>query len=205
MNALSSLLAPPPLQSFGPSRLEDGRMRFRLWAPDAAARGQPIRLEIAGIGPLPMCAAAPGPHESSGWLEAIAPCCPGARYWFRLDDGSTVPDPASRAQAIDVHGASMVCDPHAYTWCHPYWRGRPWHEAVVYEMHVGLCGGFAGATRQLPRLAALGFTAVELMPLAEFPGGATGAMTACCRSRRNAAMASPTNSARWWTARTAWA
>ncbi|MGO4809402.1 malto-oligosyltrehalose trehalohydrolase [Cupriavidus sp. 2MCAB6] len=171
MNALPSLPAPSPLQSFGPSRLEDGRMRFRLWAPDAAASGQPIRLEIAGFGPVPMCAVAPGPGESEGWLEAIAPCCRAARYWFRLDDGSTVPDPASRAQANDVDGASLVCDPHAYIWCHPYWRGRPWHEAVVYEMHVGLCGGYAGATRQLPRLAALGITAVELMPLAEFPGG----------------------------------
>ncbi|EHP41034.1 glycosidase hydrolase [Cupriavidus basilensis OR16] len=145
-------------------------MRFRLWAPDAAASGQRIRLEIAGMGPVPMCAAAPGPDECQGWLEAIAPCCPGARYWFRLDDGSTVPDPASRAQAIDIDGPSLVCDPHAYTWCHPYWHGRPWHEAIIYEMHVGLCGGYAGATRQLPRLAALGFTAVELMPLAEFPG-----------------------------------
>jgi maltooligosyltrehalose trehalohydrolase len=170
MNALPSQLAPPPPRSFGPSLLEDGRMRFRLWAPDATARGQPIRLEIAGIGPVPMCAAAPGPDGRGGWLEAIAPCCPGVRYWFRLDDGSTVPDPASRAQATDVNGPSLVCDPRAYTWCHPYWHGRPWHEAIIYEMHVGLCGGYAGATRQLPRLAALGFTAVELMPLAEFPG-----------------------------------
>ena len=171
MNALPSQLAPPPLQSFGPSRLEDARMRFRLWAPDAAANGQPIRLEIAGLGALPMCAVAPGPGEREGWFEAVAPCCPSARYWFRLDDGTTVPDPASRAQANDAGGASLVCDPRAYTWCHPYWQGRPWHEAVIYEMHVGLCGGYAGATRQLPRLAAFGFTAVELMPLAEFPGG----------------------------------
>ncbi|MGT2454037.1 malto-oligosyltrehalose trehalohydrolase [Cupriavidus basilensis] len=169
MIALPSRQAPPP-QSFGPSRLEDGRMRFRLWAPDAAASGQHIRLEIAGMGPVPMCAAAPGPDEREGWLEAIAPCCPGARYWFRLADGSAVPDPASRAQAIDVYGPSLICDPHAYTWCHPYWHGRPWHEAIVYEMHVGLCGGYAGAMRQLPRLAALGFTVVQLMPLAEFPG-----------------------------------
>ncbi|MGO4331169.1 malto-oligosyltrehalose trehalohydrolase [Cupriavidus sp. 2TAF22] len=145
-------------------------MCFRLWAPDATAAGQPIRLEIAGMGPVPMCAA-PGPDGDEGWLEAIAPCCPDARYWFRLDDGSTVPDPASRAQATDIGGASLVCDPAAHAWCHPFWRGRPWQEAVIYEMHVGLCGGYAGAARQLPRLAALGFTAVELMPLAEFPGG----------------------------------
>ncbi|MCZ7153736.1 malto-oligosyltrehalose trehalohydrolase, partial [Salmonella enterica] len=88
----------------------------------------------------------------------------GARYWFRLGDGTIVPDPASRAQAGDVHGASVVVNPATYQWCHPYWQGRPWHEAIVYEMHVGLCGGYAGAMRELPRLAALGFTAVELMP-----------------------------------------
>lgn len=152
---------------FGPAWLHDGRVRFRLWAPDAAEQGQAVRLEIAGLGPVHM---ASGPN---GWYEAIVPCCEGARYWFRLDDGTTVPDPASRWQAEDVHGPSIV-PAHdaagAFAWTCPDWRGRPWHEAIVYELHVGLCGGYAGAARQLPRVAALGFTAVELMPLAEFPG-----------------------------------
>ncbi|WP_026200706.1 malto-oligosyltrehalose trehalohydrolase [Cupriavidus sp. UYPR2.512] len=152
---------------FGPAWLPDGRVRFRLWAPDAAEQGQAVRLEIAGLGPVHMAAGA------NGWFEAIVPCSKGARYWFRLDDGTTVPDPASRWQADDVHGPSIVPAPDAagaFAWACPDWRGRPWHEAIVYEMHVGLCGGFAGVARQLPRLAALGFTAVELMPLAEFPG-----------------------------------
>lgn len=150
---------------FGPLRMADGRVRFRLWAPDAAAEGQPIRLEIAGMAPVAMTDA------GDGWYEAITACCDGAHYWFRLDDGTTVPDPASRAQAEDVHGASVLVPEHAYQWCHAYWRGRPWHHAVVYEMHVGLFGGYAGAAQELPRLAALGFTCVELMPVAEFPGG----------------------------------
>lgn len=150
---------------FGPARLPDGRTRFRLWAPDAANQGEAPRLEIQDLGPVPMVEVEPG------WFEAVAACCNGCRYWFRLGDGTTVPDPASRAQADDVHGASMVIDASGYEWCHPYWKGRPWHEAIVYEMHVGLFGGYAGAMRELPRLAALGFTAVELMPLAEFPGG----------------------------------
>lgn len=150
---------------FGPARLPDGRTRFRLWAPDAAEQGEAPRLEIQDLGPVPMVEVEPG------WFEAIAACCNGCRYWFRLGDGTTIPDPASRAQAEDVHGASMVIDASGYEWCHPYWKGRPWHEAIVYEMHVGLFGGYAGAMRELPRLAALGFTAVELMPLAEFPGG----------------------------------
>ncbi len=152
---------------FGPAWLPDGRVRFRLWAPDAADQGQAVRLEIAGLGPVRM---AGGPN---GWFEAIVPCCEGARYWFRLDDGTTVPDPASRWQADDVHGPSIVPArdaARAFAWGCPDWRGRPWHEAIVYELHVGLCGGYAGAAQQLQRIAALGFTAVELMPLAEFPG-----------------------------------
>ncbi|WP_407923234.1 malto-oligosyltrehalose trehalohydrolase [Cupriavidus agavae] len=153
---------------FGPVRLADGRVRFRLWAPDAADQGQAVRLEVAGMPPAPMV-----PRED-GWYEAVVPCCHGARYWFRLDDGTIVPDPASRLQAEDVHGASVLCLPsgpsEAFAWRHNEWRGRPWHEAVIYELHVGLHGGYAGVTAQLPRLASLGFTAIELMPLAEFPG-----------------------------------
>ncbi|URF08124.1 malto-oligosyltrehalose trehalohydrolase [Cupriavidus campinensis] len=150
---------------FGPVRLADGRVRFRLWAPDAAAQDQPVRLEVAGMTPVMM---APTEH---GWFEAVTACCDGARYWFRLDDGTIVPDPASRLQADDVHGASVLCQPaEPFPWQHTEWRGRPWHEAVIYEMHVGLAGGYAGATAQLHRLAALGFTTIELMPLAEFPG-----------------------------------
>nr|WP_172966173.1 malto-oligosyltrehalose trehalohydrolase [Cupriavidus pauculus] len=152
---------------FGPVRLADGRVRFRLWAPDAAAQGQTVRLEVAGMAPVLMV------EGRKGWFEAVAPCCHGARYWFRLDDGTIVPDPASRLQADDVHGASVLCLPEpgaAYRWQHAEWRGRPWHEAVIYEIHVGLYGGYAGVTAELHRLAALGFTAIELMPLAEFPG-----------------------------------
>ena len=81
-----------------------------------------------------------------------------------------VPDPASRAQSDDVHGPSIVVDPAAYAWRNEVWRGRPWDEAVLYELHAGILGGFAGVTRELPRLADLGITAVELMPIAEFPG-----------------------------------
>jgi malto-oligosyltrehalose trehalohydrolase len=64
----------------------------------------------------------------------------------------------------------MVIDPASYRWRQTDWRGRPWRDAVIYELHVGLLGGFAGVARELPRLAATGFTAIELMPIAEFPG-----------------------------------
>nr|WP_020648869.1 malto-oligosyltrehalose trehalohydrolase [Solimonas variicoloris] len=69
-----------------------------------------------------------------------------------------------------MHGASLVVDPRAYRWRHDGWRGRPWHETVLYELHAGCCGGYGGVAAQLPALAALGITAIELMPLAEFPG-----------------------------------
>ena len=69
-----------------------------------------------------------------------------------------------------MHDASIVCDPAAYRWRNPEWRGRPWRETVFYELHVGILGGFAGVKQCLPSLARLGITAVELMPIAEFPG-----------------------------------
>ena len=81
-----------------------------------------------------------------------------------------VPDPASRAQAGDVHGASVVVDPSAYRWRNEQWRGRPWKETVFYELHAEVLGGFPGVANELTRLAELGITAVELMPIAEFPG-----------------------------------
>ncbi|WP_084084987.1 malto-oligosyltrehalose trehalohydrolase [Cupriavidus sp. USMAA2-4] len=153
--------------AFGPAWLPDGQVLFRLWAPDAQRQGRAVALELAGTERIRM---APG---DDGWFRALAPCRDGTRYRFRLDDGTAVPDPASRWQPDDVRGASVACLPEAvraYPWQRPDWHGRPWHEAILYEMHVGLCGGYAGATAQLERLAAMGFTAVELMPLAEFPG-----------------------------------
>ena len=107
---------------------------------------------------------------SGGWFEIVVNCGPGTVYRYLLPDGTAVPDPASRAQSNDVHGPSVVVDPASYIWRNEHWRGRPWEEAVLYELHVGILGGFGGVARELPRLAALGITAVELMPVAEFPG-----------------------------------
>jgi maltooligosyltrehalose trehalohydrolase len=98
---------------------------------------------------------------------------PGTRYAFLLDAEGPFPDPASRFQPDGVHGASQVVDPSAFRWSDAGWRGIPLERAVVYEMHVGTftpAGTFAGAAERLPYLAALGITAVELMPVADFPG-----------------------------------
>jgi maltooligosyltrehalose trehalohydrolase len=143
---------------FGATPTEDDRVRFRLWAPAQHS----VALSVDGSSSVLQ------PHD--GWFDTIAGCAADARYRYRLQDGLIVPDPASRGQEHDVHGPSIVADPNAYRWRTPEWRGRPWHEAVLYELHVGLLGGFSGVKRELARLAELGFTAIELMPIAEFPG-----------------------------------
>jgi malto-oligosyltrehalose trehalohydrolase len=109
-------------------------------------------------------------RSEHGWFTAEATCGAGTRYRYVLQDGMLVPDPAARAQAADVHGESVVVDPASYRWRRPDWPGRPWHDTVLYELHAGLFGGFNGVAHQLPRLTDLGITAVELMPIAEFPG-----------------------------------
>ena len=154
-----------PRFPFGAQPGADGTVRFRLWAPNCAS----VSLLIEGREPLPMT---PGRAAAdAGWYQLQVDCKPGSRYRFQLPDGSTVPDPASRQQQDDAHGWSIVVDHDAYAWRQTGWRGRPWHEAVIYELHVGVCGGFAGVTANLPELAALGITAIELMPIAQFPGG----------------------------------
>ncbi|MFC3110120.1 malto-oligosyltrehalose trehalohydrolase [Undibacterium arcticum] len=151
---------------FGATWISPDRTRFRLWAPTASA----VAVQLEGRHPVPMTPDA----EHRGWFEAELACAVGNAYRYRLlshsDGEMLVPDPAARAQQGDIHGASLVVDPHAYQWLHAAWQGRPWHETVLYELHVGVLGGFAAVARQLPTLARLGITAIELMPVADFPG-----------------------------------
>jgi maltooligosyltrehalose trehalohydrolase len=139
--------------------------RFRLWAP--AENTVSVVFESTGEA-MPMMPA------GEGWFELLARNVgAGQRYRFELSDGLRVPDPASRAQSGDVHGGSVVVDPRAYRWQMPEWRGRPWHEAVIAEVHVGTFsaeGTFTGAIDRLKPMADLGVTALELMPIADFPG-----------------------------------
>ena len=149
-----------PKSSFGARLIAANRTRFRLWAPGR----QQVTVEIDGMPAVPMRSLA------DGWFEAEADCGAGSLYRYRVSEDLAVPDPASRSQNGDVHDASIVCDPDAYRWRNVGWLGRPWHETVLYELHLGAVGGFAGAAKQLQRLADLGVTAVELMPIADFPG-----------------------------------
>jgi malto-oligosyltrehalose trehalohydrolase len=145
---------------FGATLLAADRTRFRLWAPAE----QEVAVEIEGWPAIPMA------RSDGGWFEVAAPCGAGARYRYRLGSGLAVPDPASRCQDKDVHDPSVVVDPRAYRWQHPEWHGRPWPQAVLYELHAGALGGFAGVAAALPALVELGITAVELMPVSDFPG-----------------------------------
>ncbi|MFS3135910.1 malto-oligosyltrehalose trehalohydrolase [Gluconacetobacter sacchari] len=147
--------------SFGATLLAPQETRFRLWAPSSRAAS----VEIEGLAPVPM------DRQPDGWFQAVAPCGAGALYRYRVAPDLAVPDPASRAQPRDVSGPSQVVDPRAYDWQVADWRGLPWEQAVIYEIHVGAAGGFRGVRERLAGLAALGITAVELMPLSEFPGG----------------------------------
>ena len=141
-------------------------VRFRLWAP--AARRVELYLDSRPRRALPMRA------MGDGWFEVTTGAArAGSRYRFSVDGRSGVPDPASRCQPGDVHGPSAVVDPESYVWSDHAWRGRPWHEAVLYELHVGTFtpeGTFAGVAARLDHLIALGVTAIELMPVADFPG-----------------------------------
>ncbi len=141
----------------------ESRTRFRLWAPSAKAANVLIDSIAYPMLSLP-----------DGWYETDIRCDAGTHYRFETvgEDDAVLrfADPASRAQAGDVHDASIVVDPDAYHWQFPLWHGRPWRETVLYELHVGTSGGFAGAMHRLPALAELGITAIELMPVADFPG-----------------------------------
>ncbi len=146
---------------------ENESVRFRLWAP--AARQVEVCL---------------GDHNQSqrltldrcggDWFELIAEKVQaGTQYSFQIDGGQQVPDPASRFQPCDVHGPSEIIDPAAFEWHDIDWLGRRWEEAVLYELHVGAftpAGTFLSACERLDYLAELGVTAVELMPVADFPG-----------------------------------
>ncbi|SFE49900.1 malto-oligosyltrehalose trehalohydrolase [Nitrosomonas sp. Nm166] len=149
---------------FGVQFTPEGKVRFRLWAPAA----RQIKLFLDDEEPVPMRALEAGWHE---WISELAQA--GSRYRYQIDDGLCVPDPASRYNPNDVHGASEVIDAAAFDWQDSAWRGRPWEETVIYEMHVGTFtpqGTFAAIEQKLDYLAELGATAIELMPVAGFPG-----------------------------------
>jgi maltooligosyltrehalose trehalohydrolase len=154
-----------PEPAFG-AVLVPGGVRFRVWAPEAA------RVEVVIYGPGPerlVALEAEGGGYHAATVEGIGA---GARYRYRLAGGETYPDPASRSQPDGVHGPSEVVDP-AFAWSDGEWTPPDRERLVIYELHVGTFtpeGTFASAARKLRSLVDLGATAVELMPVADFPG-----------------------------------
>ena len=142
-----------------------GGVRFRIWAPDARAVSLKLYDPPRVMPMLPV---------GRGWYEIEAEGArAGNRYRFVLDDGTEVPDPASRFQPEGIDGSSEVIDPRAYHWHDAGWRGRPWEETILYELHVGTFtpqGTYLAAIERLDHLVELGITAIELMPIAEFRG-----------------------------------
>lgn len=140
--------------------LDAGQTRFTLWAPDADS----VEVEFKDGTRHPL------EPQPDGWFSSTLPAAADTLYRYVINGDLQVPDPASRAQPEDVHGYSKVVDQAAYAWRNSDWKGRPWHETIIYEVHVGLLGGYKGVQSYLPYLQQLGVTAIELMPLGEFPG-----------------------------------
>ena len=149
--------------SWGANFIAAGTVHFRVWAPGQAK----LTLRLSGKD-TEMSAA------EDGWFEQVATgVSAGVAYQFILPDGMAVPDPASRAQQAGVNGPSLVTSSESYQWHNADWKGRPWEESVIYELHVGTFtpqGTFAAAMEKLPYLAETGITMIEVLPLAQFGG-----------------------------------
>ncbi|MFS8054921.1 malto-oligosyltrehalose trehalohydrolase [Rhizobium sp. BR 317] len=148
--------------TFGPD-IQAHAVTFRIWAP--LQDRLKVRIERRGEWEMR--------REQDGWHVAEIPeARPGDLYKFILAHGLEVPDPASRFQPKDVHGPSELIDP-AFEWRADHWKGRPWEEIVIYELHVGAftqAGTFLSVIEKLDHLQRLGITAIQLMPLSDFPG-----------------------------------
>jgi malto-oligosyltrehalose trehalohydrolase len=151
------------LNPFGARLLPTGGVKFRLWAPAAKTVDLVIGRKCE-----------PMERSVDGWYEAVEPRAKaGTRYQYRINGELIVPDPASRFQPKDAEGPSEVIDPLGFKWQQGAWRGMGWEKAVIYELHVGTFtpeGSYAGVAKKLNGLKKIGVTAIELMPLADFPG-----------------------------------
>ncbi len=152
-------------RSLGAILSRDGKCHFRVWAPLAR------RVELEIVSPCPRRIGLE--KREKGYFEAeVDGVCHGTLYTYCIDEGRGLPDPASRFQPQGVHGPSQVVD-NDFSWEDEFWHPPSLDQYVIYEIHVGTLtseGTFEAAIRELRRLKDLGITAVELMPVAQFPG-----------------------------------
>lgn len=151
----------------GALRQADGSVEWRIWAPLSTAASLVMPGSEGGE------KHAMTPEGNGYFVYRRAHVADGSRYVFSLADGNEYPDPASRWQPEGVHRASAVFSPASYAWTDQQWQGVAREDLVIYELHVGAFtpqGTFDAALARLPELASLGITAIELMPVAQFPG-----------------------------------
>ncbi len=168
--AVRSEQAPDPPGGWHPSLgawRERNGIRFRVWAPEKDQVELVLEDEPGNHRVIPL--EKYQDRTFGTWVEGLSA---GSRYRYRVDDG-LFPDPASRFQPEGVHGPSEVVDQASFCWTDQDWQGIPRDALVLYELHVGTFtprGTFGGIIERLPYLAGLGITALELMPVADFPG-----------------------------------
>ena len=149
----------------GPSLAKNGQCTFIVWAPEC--KSVKLVLESSPVLPWQM-----EKGEEGYWTVTIDKVTPGMQYWYKLDNELQRPDPASRRQPAGVHGPSEITDP-SFNWTDDSWQGIELAEMVMYELHTGTftaAGNFQGITGKLDHLQTLGITAIELLPIAQFPG-----------------------------------
>ena len=153
----------------GAELIGENQTHFRVWAPKA--REVDVVLEDAAEAKPKFC---PLTAESGGYFSGAANAGPGARYRFRVNGAENFyPDPASRFQPDGPHGSSCIVDPTKFRWNDAEWPGLKLKGQIFYEMHIGTFtreGTWRAAAEQLPELARIGITVIEMMPVAEFPG-----------------------------------
>lgn len=143
----------------------EGQAQITVWAP--LAKKILIHIEADhSVLPLQQCA-------DGYWTLQTAALQPGGMYRFSVDNGQPYPDPASLSQPHGVHGASQALRLNDFDWQDAHWTNPPLEEYIIYELHTGTFsteGSFAGIQAQIPYLKKLGITAIEIMPVAQFPG-----------------------------------
>jgi len=154
------------MKGCGPVWIEGNKWRFTVWSPELTT----MSLHIVA----PSQATYPMQKDDEGYFTVDCDDVSGDTcYFFQPDDDEDVPDPASHFQPNGVHGCSAVVDHRGFKWHDAAWRGRPLRDLIIYELHVGTftkAGTFEAIIQRLDDLVDLGINAIEIMPVAQFPG-----------------------------------